>query len=79
VDLLLLIERWAIFRVSATATSLSLDKDQLDEHLLYFIFILQYVQYNPLHVSSINVHHQEINYIDVASGIVLSTCAPEGQ
>ena len=31
--------------------SLSLDNDQLDEHTLYFI--LHYVYYNPLHVSSI--------------------------
>ena len=30
---------------------ISLDNDQLDAHLLYFI--LQYVYYNPLHVSSI--------------------------
>ena len=29
----------------------SLDNDQLDAHLLYFI--LQYVYYNPLHVSSV--------------------------
>ena len=50
--------------------SISLDKDQLDAHLFYFI--LQYVHYNPLHVSSINAHHQEVNCIDAASGIVLS-------
>ena len=31
--------------------SISLNNDQLDAHLLYFI--LQYVYYNPLHVSSI--------------------------
>ena len=30
---------------------ITLDNDQLDTHLFYFI--LQYVYYNPLHVSSI--------------------------
>ena len=50
--------------------SISLEKDQLDAGVLYFT--LQYVHYNPLHVSSINAHHQEVNFIDAASGIVLS-------
>ena len=53
-----------------TRLIISLDNDQLDAHLLYFI--LQCVHYNPLHVSSINAHNQEVNCIDAASDIVLS-------
>ena len=53
-----------------TYKSLNLDKDQLDAQ--FFYFILQYIHNNPLHVSSINAHHQEVNCIDAASGIVLS-------
>ena len=41
-----------IFYVLLTVrVSIIFDNDQLDTHLLYFI--LQYVYYNPLHVSSI--------------------------
>ena len=65
---------WSVFfffNVLLTVNlSISLDKDQLYAQLLYFI--LQYVHYNPLHVSSINAHHQEVNCIDAVSGIVLS-------
>jgi hypothetical protein len=52
-----------IFYVLLTVyLSVSFDKEQLDAHLLYFI--LQYAHYNPLHVSSIDAHHQEVNCID---------------
>jgi hypothetical protein len=48
--------------------SISLDNDQLDAQLL----ILQYVHYNPLHVSSFTCSSSRgLNCIDAASGIVL--------
>ena len=49
--------------------SISLDNDQLDAHLLYFTI-------RPLQSSTCFehyiAHHQEVNCIDAASGIVLS-------
>ena len=53
-----------------------LDNDQLDTHLLF----LQYVYYNPLHVSRIICSSSSggLNYIDAASVIVTLSQWPSG-
>jgi len=40
-------------------------------NLMHTCFILQYVNYNPVHVSSIKCSSSEANSIDALSGIVL--------